>query len=196
MTIYDEMNAATRQKIMNALITLLQQRPLSKISIQTIADQAEVNRGTVYVHFVDKYAILETIEKRLIEGLEKAIKPLQPASILAEAQQGIVSPFSTRVFQYIEEQQKVFRTLLLQDVEFTKKLRDFFMNQFIEKKALIIENVPISYTAAFAASAFLGVVEQWLTAQEIDGQTAATYFIKIILGLKKNKLAYYFSPFI
>lgn len=134
MTIYNEMNAATRQKIMNALITLLQQRPLSKVSVQTIADQAEVNRGTVYVHFVDKYAILETIEKRLIEGLEKAIKPLQPASILAEAQQGIVSPFSTRVFQYIEEQQKVFRILLLQDVEFTKKLRDFFMNQFIEKK--------------------------------------------------------------
>ena len=62
MTIYNEMNAATRQKIMNALITLLQQRPLSKVSVQTIADQAEVNRGTVYVHFVDKYAILETIE--------------------------------------------------------------------------------------------------------------------------------------
>ena len=62
MTIYNEMNAATRQKMMNALITLLQQRPLSKVSVQTIADQAEVNRGTVYVHFVDKYAILETIE--------------------------------------------------------------------------------------------------------------------------------------
>lgn len=185
MTIYDDMNAVTQQKIMDALIELLQQRPLSKVSIQTIADQAAVNRGTIYVHFVDKYAILETIEGRLIAGLEKAIKPLQPTSILEEAKQGIVSPFSTQVFQYIEEQQKVFRTLLLQDVEFTKKLRDFFINQFIEKKALVIEKVPISYTAAFAASAFLGVVEQWLAAQEIDSQTAATYFIEIILGLKE-----------
>lgn len=51
--------------------------------------------------------------------------------------------------------------------------------------------MPISYTAAFAASAFLGVVEQWLTAQEIDGQTAATYF-----RFKENKLVYYFSPFV
>lgn len=185
MTIYDEMNAATQQNIMDALIELLQQRPLSKLSIQTIADKAAVNRGTVYVHFVDKYAILETIEQRLIEGLEKSIKPLQATSILEEAKQGIVSPFSTQVFQYIEEHQQIFRTLLLQDVAFTKKLRDFFMNQFIEKKALSIEEVPISYIAAFAASAFLGVVEQWLTAQEVDGQTAATYFINIILGLKE-----------
>lgn len=44
-----------------AFLELLQERGFAAISIQDITDRAEVNRGTFYAHFPDKYALLDVI---------------------------------------------------------------------------------------------------------------------------------------
>ena len=44
-----------------AFIELLQERGFAATSIQDITDRAEVNRGTFYAHFPDKYALLDVI---------------------------------------------------------------------------------------------------------------------------------------
>jgi len=44
-----------------AFIELLQERGFAATSIQDITDHAEVNRGTFYAHFPDKYALLDVI---------------------------------------------------------------------------------------------------------------------------------------
>jgi len=49
----------TRKVLVHALGELLTEKRFSAITVQDIAERAEVNRVTFYGHFPDKYAILE-----------------------------------------------------------------------------------------------------------------------------------------
>ena len=49
----------TRQLIMNTFIDLLAEKGFEKITINDISERANINRGTVYLHYVDKFDLLD-----------------------------------------------------------------------------------------------------------------------------------------
>lgn len=55
----------TRYAIEDALITLLQQQPLEKITVTAICKAADVNRGTFYRYYLDPDDCFETIQNNL-----------------------------------------------------------------------------------------------------------------------------------
>ena len=55
----DRRVAKTRKLILNAFLKLLKEKGFEKITIQDIADEADINRGTVYLHFEDKYHLMD-----------------------------------------------------------------------------------------------------------------------------------------
>lgn len=50
----------SRKHLIEALLTLMQDKPLQKISVRDITKQAMVNRSTFYAHFTDKYDLFTT----------------------------------------------------------------------------------------------------------------------------------------
>lgn len=62
----------TRKLLQKALEDLLAEKELSDISVQDIAERADVNRATFYAHFDDKFALLNySIKERFAEHLHK-----------------------------------------------------------------------------------------------------------------------------
>lgn len=62
----------TRNLILQAFSELLAEKGFAEITVQDIADRAEVNRATFYAHFPDKYALLQfSIEQAFRKELEK-----------------------------------------------------------------------------------------------------------------------------
>jgi AcrR family transcriptional regulator len=51
----------TRQSLQQAFKEVTQEKSFEATNIQDITDRANVNRGTFYAHFEDKYALLEAI---------------------------------------------------------------------------------------------------------------------------------------
>ena len=51
----------TLQLLQQALLEPLQEKSLTSITVQDIAERARVNRATFYTHFEDKYHLLESI---------------------------------------------------------------------------------------------------------------------------------------
>lgn len=51
----------TKEALANAFIALLQEEPLSKISIKDITDYCNISRNTFYYHFKDKYELINWI---------------------------------------------------------------------------------------------------------------------------------------
>jgi AcrR family transcriptional regulator len=49
----------TRLLLQEALLRLLQKKNFDEISVQDVAEEATLNRGTLYAHYDDKYALLE-----------------------------------------------------------------------------------------------------------------------------------------
>lgn len=50
----------SREYLIRALFTLAQDKPLQKITVRDITEEAMVNRSTFYAHFVDKYDLFTT----------------------------------------------------------------------------------------------------------------------------------------
>jgi AcrR family transcriptional regulator len=51
----------SRRMLMDALVSLLKRKNFSEISIQEIAEEANLNRATFYLHYPDKNALLQAL---------------------------------------------------------------------------------------------------------------------------------------
>ena len=62
----DRRTLKTRKAICDALAQLLYEKELRKVTVQEIADLADVNRVTFYKHYLDVYDLYEKIEKEVL----------------------------------------------------------------------------------------------------------------------------------
>lgn len=193
VNIYDEMNRKTKENIRMCFLQLLQEKDFMKISIQDITSAAKINRGTFYLHYLDKYDLMNQMEETLISGLEAQLKSLEPdQAILEDAEKGVPSIHAIAVFHYIKQNADQFRIFLGEHglSDFHKRLKHFFQNHFIEHtlgNEELFRNLTISsdYLSAFATSAFLGLIEQWLENNLAETPTQmAEMYMKIILFIK------------
>ena len=56
---------AAEQKIRKAFYELLEEKGLQKTTVRMIVERAGINRSTFYLHYQDKYDLLESIEEEL-----------------------------------------------------------------------------------------------------------------------------------
>lgn len=63
----------TKNAIKQAFIKLLAEKELERITIQDITTLADVNRGTFYLHYEDKYILLSDLEDEILASLADEI---------------------------------------------------------------------------------------------------------------------------
>ncbi|WP_246566965.1 TetR/AcrR family transcriptional regulator [Mammaliicoccus lentus] len=61
----------SKAAIKKAFIQLLEDSQIERITIRQISDKADINRGTFYLNYDDKYALLEEMEDEQIADLKK-----------------------------------------------------------------------------------------------------------------------------
>ena len=59
----DRRTLKTRRAIWDAFAELLSEKELQKITVQEIADKADVNRVTFYKHYLDVYDVYDLYDK-------------------------------------------------------------------------------------------------------------------------------------
>ena len=86
----------TRQLIRDALLQLLQEKPLQHITVRELCEKASVNRGTFLRPLQDIYDLMEQIEQHMFDEFKSILRPLiedQDPYDLVET--------VTRIFSYI-----------------------------------------------------------------------------------------------
>lgn len=63
----------TKRALQEALAELLQEKGLSQITVQELADKADVHRGTFYSHYSDIYDLYQQMEAALLESLTRIV---------------------------------------------------------------------------------------------------------------------------
>ena len=61
----------TQRHIKNTFLEIYKQKGIDNISVSEICANADIAKSTFYLHFDDKYSVLEAIENELLTGLEK-----------------------------------------------------------------------------------------------------------------------------
>lgn len=189
---FDKMNFQTKKKIQQSFLSILKGKEFTKISIKDITDSACINRGTFYLHYLDKYDLLEKVEEELLEGLRIHIATIDSEYKVEMVEQLQVAGFSMEVFRYIEQHVDQFIVLLSKynTSGFHLRLKNFFIEQFEEnyhssEMSSIDPTIPTDYLSAFAASAILGLIEQWLSRQQRETpEEVAELYLKILNFIK------------
>lgn len=120
----------TRNSIINAFLQLRAKKPLERITVTELADLAEINKATFYLHYKDIYDLSEQLENELFERAFNNIE--HPNSVLSEP----------RVF--IREFVETFTAnQSLIDIIFGSERRNILADKFeTEMKRFIFEKNP------------------------------------------------------
>lgn len=119
----------TRQKLIDAFLSLYATRRIDKITVREITNMAGYNRGTFYAYFFDVYDVLEQIEAEALPSFEE-LPPMMDA--------GEVSPvFVASFLSLYQEKFKVYDVLLGDngDPAFQRKLKNSIKSTLFEMLA-------------------------------------------------------------
>ncbi|WP_408869063.1 TetR/AcrR family transcriptional regulator C-terminal domain-containing protein [Brochothrix campestris] len=194
MSRYIEKNKRTKALITEAFINIMSKKTFDTITIGDITAAAKINRGTFYLHYLDKFDLLDKVEQQLFTDIGNHLDELQaryatPATFAKEQEL-----LAASLFRSIATQSPLLKIFLSDHGRAGFHLR--FKAAFAEKVQINLSkndyyqqnlNVPLDYFIAFITSAFLGLIEQWLQ-NDLD-QTPmelTTLYINIIAFIQKK----------
>lgn len=157
----DPRSARTKAWLIEALLTLIEEKPYKKISIAEITDQAGLARPTFYLHYRSKDDLLLSYLDQLFEAFYKEIE----ADLLKTE---INYPAATKIFEQVQEHKKTFEVILSANTNqiLLERFRSYTLKvfiRFIEKNDLPANLSPhINYVADHLAGAILGMISDWV----------------------------------
>lgn len=150
----------TQEAIKMAVIELMIKKEFDQITIQDISDRADVSRRTIYLHYMDKFDLLDKLIEEHIDDLRNICESTDDDADYRDA--GLLW------FEYFESHSLFFSALL------TSKGSLFFRNRFLaffiqelEKENNMSEGSNqgladgVNVDIQFLGAAIVGVVEWW-----------------------------------
>lgn len=164
----------TRRLLREALLALIRERGFDAISVQELAERAELNRATFYLHYRDKYELLtQSMKDMLDELVSPAYLQSGPGPGVREPVRGLrgideTPPEFVRWFEHAAAHPELYHILLSSDgmVAFLTQIRrhiEQLMEPWLEQRFRAEDGgVPLALRSRFLSSAFLGVLAWWL----------------------------------
>lgn len=162
----DRRTIRTRQAIRNVFIQLLQKKSLNKISVSEIANEANIGRGTFYLHYEDVYSLYEQLVTELLENLITLFHSAYPekASNTTNNYPNNYMVLSQKLIDYIEDNASLFILLIGRDNEgeLYQRLKKVFIVQVIEIERIEASDTTSLIEISFTVSGIVGVLTDWL----------------------------------
>lgn len=98
----DRRTIKTKKALQNGLAVLLAEKELRKITVQEIADEADVNRVTFYKHYYDVFDLYEQTEREALSEL---------GLLILRYQENAAEDFGKGLIEYIEKNRKLFKMI-------------------------------------------------------------------------------------
>lgn len=151
----------TKMFLKEALISLLHEKPISKITIKELCEKAEINRSTFYTHYQDQYDLLEQIKQELFNNSLLYIDSIKENTSESQFKQTILE-----MLHNITENKDLVYVLWGKygDMSFQEQLIEIFKDKVInfmntsndtpsmEDELIYIYNI----------NGFLGVIRKWI----------------------------------
>lgn len=154
----DRRTIKTEQHIIEVFLNLLSQRKLSQITVAEITRNANINRGTFYLHYKDVFDLYDKIVKMVLNDLSLAFDKTYPENSSTSFRN-----LTKHIINYVDQKKDVFSILLNSDrgPSFIEKVRQLFVD-----KILIKENIDKSDSAnvidvIYNVNGIVGVLMAW-----------------------------------
>lgn len=161
----------TKALLRDALVELLQENPITRVSVTMLCERADVHRSTFYAHYKDAYDLLAHVEQDVFEQVGRYLDgpgydESQPVS-LQKLQ---------RILEYGKENADLLSVLLAEgnDISFQRDLLSY-MDIASLMPGRVGDERRRDYVVLFGINGCLSVIRKWLQdgAREPTGELAA-----------------------
>jgi AcrR family transcriptional regulator len=174
----------TKKKIGTVLAELLQDKELRDITVQEIADKADVSRTTIYNYYMDVYDIYEQLENTVLTELGLLI-----------TEHGVKETFEVYqvVFDYIRDNPVIFKmvfgpkgpgSLYMKLLHLVEGLNQMIWS---ESFGVDMNDDRVMCAIRYHSNGTLAIVGGWVMS---DFRQPADFVIQILTGLDKSTQTY------
>lgn len=185
----DQRVRLTQNLLKNALVQLMHEQHISKISIRAICEVADINRSTFYVHYSNQYDLLHKIEQEVLDNLNKYL-----SNQALDENHPISVQVLTKVLDYVKDNVELFKALLSENCDFTFQKNLIELAQVISaQQNQAFDEKTQEYIKLFGFTGIISMLQKWLHdgTNESPAQMAE-FIIQIcyygINGLNKDSL--------
>ncbi|AQW22296.1 TetR family transcriptional regulator [Lentilactobacillus curieae] len=144
----------TQESLKTAFTTLLGEYDFDDLSVKMITENANVGRKTFYLHYLDKYDLMDAVIDEYFEELADACKLDKPLEYVDK----------TKIwFDFFDERRSVFKKLFLSkgSYSFRDKFLKFTSNELI-KKSDFKPSEDFNIKIRFLSCGVIGIIESFV----------------------------------
>ncbi len=152
----------TKMLLQNALVDLMLEKAVGKISVKELTQKADVNRSTFYLHYLDIYDMLEQMETEFVETIQgffhDFFTPLPTSMPLT---------LFVNISEWLEQDKEYYVKLLRGSAsgyifeELESRIRDEFLT-LLYLIFLDEESLDLRTRVNFTVSGTVGVLRMWV----------------------------------
>lgn len=152
----------TKKLLNDSFLKFLAKKPLSRITIKEICDDADINRSTYYAHFTDPYDQLKKLEMDIMTDMTIYVDSIVTDGLKdANKQQQIIKG----ILEYIQSKKYTFQVLLGKsgDTNFEQNILTFFGERIFQKgTSSNMTVVKKAYQYIYASTGSFGLIYYWI----------------------------------
>jgi AcrR family transcriptional regulator len=174
----------TKKQIKTVLARLLSQKDLRDITVQEIADMAEISRTTFYNYYLDVYDIYEQLEKEVLTELGLLI-----------TEHGVKTEFEVYpvVFRYIRDNTEIFKMVFGPKgpgslyMKLLNMVEGLNRTIWAESFGIDINDARVICAIRYHSNGTMAIVANWVMS---DFSQSEDSIIQMLSGLDKSTQAY------
>lgn len=179
----DQRIVRTQKAIITAFYELLATKNIADISVKEICDKADVNRGTFYTHFEDKYHLLDYCIYELMKDVDVAITKANNDKNIIDYYEEVfehVVDFFIKKKSLAKSILAQSSSLILDDVR--KHLTTNAEKKIRESIASGVKYcVPVEFLTQFFVGGVISAVRAWIFNELDMSKNEITHYLNVLL---------------
>lgn len=178
----------TRKAIQEAFLHLAQNNELNKIKVSELAELADINRKTFYLHYKDIYEVVEKIEEEFIEKVD-FLKSKITLTIFQNSNKEFIDLLFEKLSIASTQFKPIIHTNLYNQIlcKSIEHLRELLIREYSEMGGK--DQKIFSYAFTFLSKGIIELYIEWYSSGNLEDQELVKELITFFLDNRMNLLS-------
>ncbi|MGQ2376074.1 TetR family transcriptional regulator [Companilactobacillus zhachilii] len=152
----------TEIKIQKAFIKLVNLNGFDKLSVKDLVTEAQINRGTFYLHYLDKYDLIEKYENEVLLQIEDIFEKYPKASSTDIKNNKYNNAFF-QLFKYLYSQRELAVVLMKSPDSVIIRKAKLLILRIVHVGTMFKDKVPTDFANEILSQGIIDFILYWLS---------------------------------
>lgn len=162
----------TEIKIQKAFIKLVNLNGFDKLSVKDLVNEAQINRGTFYLHYLDKYDLIEKYENEVLLQIEDIFNKYPKASP-TDIQNDKYNNAFFQLFKYLYSQKELAVVLMKSPDSVIIRKAKLLILRIVHSGTMFKDKVPTDFANEILSQGIIDFILYWLSQEKVKNPKAA-----------------------